>query len=248
MLLFSMKKTHTYTYLQIDAHIQTTCMLYNWLPMPERTSVPRVCSTVLPPLQFCPLYSSAPSSEKQGRITVPRAWSTVLPHLQRSQTAALAPWGNVEDLVKTTTFIQTTGLTKTTLEYSRTVCNCNHSIHQANPKQIHPLTHSHRTRCLYNWPNRSGTLGVSCLMLSLRKSMMGWNPRACNASSKNCRCSCQLASQFMYALPERTQFEYALPDKTQFVYTLPDKIQLMSLCTPCLTEHSLCTLCLTKHS
>ena len=110
-------------------------------------------STVLPPLQFFPLYSSAPSSKKQGRITVPRAWSTVLPHLQRSQTAALAPWGNMEDLVKTTTFIQTTALTicgRTTLEYSRTVSNCNHSIHQANPKQIHPLTHSPRTRCLYN--------------------------------------------------------------------------------------------------
>ena len=99
-------------------------MVYSSAPSSEkqyRTTVLRVCYTVLSPLQrsntrpqcpehglqFCPLfrearqdhspqsmvYSSAPSSEKQDRTTVPRAWSTVLPP-QRSQTAAVVPWGN----------------------------------------------------------------------------------------------------------------------------------------------------------
>ena len=89
---------------------------------PDRNTVPRPCSTVLPPLQrsktgpqspqhvlqFCSLvrearqdhspqstfYSSAPSSEKQDRTTVPRACSTDMPPLQRSKTAAVAPWSN----------------------------------------------------------------------------------------------------------------------------------------------------------
>ena len=104
--------------------------------MPERTSVPRVCSTALPPLQFCPLfreakhdrgsrstfYSSAPSSEKQDRTAVPGARSTVLHSLQRSK-QTVAPSSNAARTAvagqhqwrtfcrKTTTFIQTIGLT-----------------------------------------------------------------------------------------------------------------------------------------
>ena len=85
----------------------------------DRTTVPRTCSTVLPPLQriktgpqspehvlqFCPLfresrhnhsprstfYSSAPSSENQDRTTVPRARSTVLPPHQRIKTGPQSP-------------------------------------------------------------------------------------------------------------------------------------------------------------
>ena len=81
---------------------------------PDRTTVPRACTTGLPPLQrsktgpqspehvlqVCPLfrearqyynpqsmfYSSAPSLEKQGRTTFPRACTTGLPPLQRSET------------------------------------------------------------------------------------------------------------------------------------------------------------------
>ena len=84
-------------------------------------------------------YSSAPSSEKQDRTTVPRERSTVLPPLQRIKTGPQSPenvlqfcplfkgsrrqqwphgttlqeqlWGNTEDLLKTSTFVQITGLT-----------------------------------------------------------------------------------------------------------------------------------------
>ena len=89
---------------------------------PDRTTVPRACSTLLPPLQriktrsqsvkhiaqFCPffrearqahrpqsrLYTSAPSSENQDRTTVPKTRSTVLSPLQRNQKAAVAAWSN----------------------------------------------------------------------------------------------------------------------------------------------------------
>ena len=84
-------------------------------------------------------YSSAASSEKQDSTTILRTCSTVLPLLQRSKTGPQSPehvlqfcplftearrqqwphgttlqeqlWGNTEDLLKTTTFVQTTGLT-----------------------------------------------------------------------------------------------------------------------------------------
>ena len=156
-------------------------MFYSSAPFSEnqdRTTVPRACPTVLPPLQrnqtgpqspehvlhFCPLFresrqdlsplstlhSSAPSSEKPDRPTVPRAGYTLLPPLQRIKTGPQSPkhvlqfcplfretrrqqwlhgatqqerlWCNIEDLLKTTTFIQTTGLTvssRTLLERRR---------------------------------------------------------------------------------------------------------------------------------
>ena len=88
----------------------------------DRTTVPRVRFTVLPPLQrirtgpqspeyvlqFCPLfreseqdhspqstfYSSAPSSENQERAPVPRVRSTVPHPLQTSRNAAVAQCGS----------------------------------------------------------------------------------------------------------------------------------------------------------
>ena len=129
----------------------------------DRTTVPRACCTVVPPLQrrqtgpqspglvvqLYPLfrearqehspqgmlYSSAPSSEKPDRNTVPRACFTALLPLQRRQTGPQSPghvlqfcplyrearrqqwpngatlqeqlWDNMEDLLKTTAFLQT---------------------------------------------------------------------------------------------------------------------------------------------
>ena len=45
-------------------------------------------------LQLCPLYSSAPSSEKQNRTSVLRVGPTVLSPLQRSTNTAVAPRNN----------------------------------------------------------------------------------------------------------------------------------------------------------
>ena len=100
----------------------TQGMSYSYAPSSEnqdRTTVPRACSTVMPPLQriktgpqspghvlqLCPLfresrqdhspqgmfYNYAPSSENQDRTTVPRACPTVMPPLQRIKTGPQSP-------------------------------------------------------------------------------------------------------------------------------------------------------------
>ena len=109
----SVKQIPQFYRLFREARQDHSPMFYSSAPSsgkPDRTTVPRACSTLLPPLQrietrsqsvkhvlqFCRLfrearqdhspmfYSSASSSEKPDRTTVP--CSTVLPPLQRSQT------------------------------------------------------------------------------------------------------------------------------------------------------------------
>ena len=64
--------------------MQTGVGRYASLPMPDRTTVPRARSTVMPPLQ----------RSGQDKATVPRTCSTVMPLLQRIKTGPQSP-GNV---------------------------------------------------------------------------------------------------------------------------------------------------------
>ena len=93
------------------------------LEKPDRTTVPRARSAVLPPrqrsqtgpqshvLQFCHLFREARRQQSHVLQFCPLFREARRQQWPHGATLQQQLWGNMEDLLQTTTFIHTTGLT-----------------------------------------------------------------------------------------------------------------------------------------
>ena len=86
------------------------------LPMPDGTTIPRTCSAVLPPLQSSKTGPQSPEHVLQSCSLFREATTQQWP---LGATLKEQLWGNMEGLLKTPTFIQTTFWNRTMLERSR---------------------------------------------------------------------------------------------------------------------------------